>query len=112
MNGTELALRFSYITNHLQYCGPHEASKQFLEYLQHKNNEELVHQSIRKFEGLYPYLLTIAEKHKRDLFDYEVVEAYWIGNHLLDAFTEDVLKGIIKKLMQRGLPSSIGKELI
>ena len=33
----------------------------------------------------YPYLLTIAEKHNKQFYDYDAVEAYWIGNDLLDA---------------------------
>ena len=112
MNGIELAVRFSYITNHLHYCGPYDAHDHFLAYLKSKTHEELVQDKIKKFEGLFPYLSTIAEKHGRPLFDYEVIEAYWLGNHLLDAFTDEDLAGIIKKLMQRGLPSSIGNELI
>src|SRR3989338_6132626 len=86
MKGIELAARFSYITNSLRFCGPKEASKQFLQYLSKKNN--------------------------KDIFDYEVIEAYWIGNKLLDNFTDDDNKKIIKKLMQRGLPKSIGLDLI
>jgi len=112
MKGIELAARFSYITNSLRFCGPEKASKQFLQYLGKKNNELKVKESLLKFEGLYPYLSTIAEKNDKDIFDYEVIEAYWIGNKLLDKFTNEDNKKIIKKLMQRGLPKSIGLDLI
>ncbi len=112
MEGIELAARFSYITNSLRFCGPEEASKQFLQYLDKGDNEQKVKDSLLKFEGLYPYLSAIAEKNNKNIFDYEVIEAYWIGNKLLDNFTNEDNKKIIKRLMQRGLPKSIGLSLI
>ncbi|RJQ18157.1 hypothetical protein C4573_00355 [Candidatus Woesearchaeota archaeon] len=112
MNGIELAIRFSFITNSLQFCGPHCASDQFMEYVDKKNNEKDVEDSLKKFEGLYPYLSTIAEKTGKKFTDYEVIEAYWIGNKLLEQFDKEDLKKIIEKLMQRGLPKSMGEKLI
>src|SRR3989338_4408303 len=112
MDGTELAARFSYITNSLGFCGPEEASGQFINYIMGKGSPEKVESSIKKFEGLYPYLSSIAEKSKKHLLDYEVVEAYWIGNKLLDDFNDMDMKLIVTKLMQRGLPKSIGQKLI
>lgn len=112
MDGIELAARFSYITNSLRFCGPEEASYQFVEYIKTKKNPEKIKESLKRFEGLYPYLSAIAEKHNKNFCDYDVVEAYWIGNELLEAFKDDDLIIIIGKLMQRGLPKSIGNELI
>lgn len=112
MNGIELALRFSYITNSLRFCGPEEAKGQFLQYLDNKNNESEVKSSLLKFEGLRPYLSSIAEKAKIDCFDYKVAEAYWIGNELLDGFNCDDIRDIVAKLMLRGLPKSIADGLI
>ena len=86
MKGVELAARFAYITNFLRYCGPEEASKQFNEYIEKQDNEKDVEASLKKFEGLYPYLSSIAEKTGKIFTDYDVVEAYWIGNKLLDKF--------------------------
>jgi len=111
MNGHELCIQFSYITNVLQYCGP-QCSEAFKQYLREKNNKEAVEEAFKKFEGLYPYLTAIAKKHNKHFLDYDVVEAYWIGNKLLDAFTDDDVKDIIRLLMTRGLPKSIGEELI
>ncbi|HLC50224.1 MAG TPA: DUF6390 family protein [Candidatus Nanoarchaeia archaeon] len=112
MDGIELAARFSYITNSLRYCGPEEASKQFLDYIGKNASAESVRESIKKFEGLYPYLSMIAQKAKMDFLDYDVVEAYWLGNSLLEKFEDDDMKEIVEKLMSRGLPKSIGTELI
>ena len=47
-----------------------------------------------------------------DFLDYDVVEAYWLGNPILEKFEDDDMKEIIEKLMSRGLPKSIGKDLI
>ncbi len=118
MDGTELAARFSYITNSLGFCGPDKASELFLEHIKNKINNKTkdtkkeVESSLKRFEGLLPYLSTIAKKTGKDFLDYDVVEAYWLGNELLEKFNDDDIKKIIKKLMLRGLPSSIGNELI
>jgi|SRR3989338_6965829 len=112
MDGTELAARFSYITNFLRFCGPEEASGQFISYIKNKSDSAGVIESLKRFEGLYPYLSSIAEKHGKDFFDYGVVEAYWIGNGLLDKFDDEDMKSIIRKLHQRGLPKSFAHGLI
>src|SRR3989338_7421151 len=112
MDGVELASRFSYITNSLRFCGPKEASGQFVSYLKSASSAESVRESIKKFEGLYPYLSIIAEKNKMDYLDYGVVESYWIGNKLLDNMGKEDIIQIINKLTQRGLPKSIGSDLI
>lgn len=112
MNGVELALRMSYITNALHFCGPEESNEAFLNYVAGKQDEGKVRSCLKRFEGLYPYLSAIAEKHSRDFLDYDVVEAYWFGNSLLDAFTIEDMKGVIEKLMGRGLPKSIAERCI
>ena len=112
MNGTELAARMSYITNFLHFCGPTESNREFLRYIEGEKNEEDVRGRLKRFEGLYPYLSAIANKHGKDFLDHDVVEAYWFGNKLLDSFTDEDMKGIIEKLVARGLPKSIGQSLI
>ncbi len=112
MDGAELAVRFSFITNKLRLCGPEEGNKVFLRYLEKRDNRQEVLDSIKKFEGLYPYLSAIAEKHGKELLDKEVVEAYWIGNNLLDDFTSEDMKKIILHLTKRGLPKSIAETRI
>lgn len=111
MKGIELAARFSYITNSLEYCGPKEASRQIEEYILKKDNEKYLRKSLSRFEGMYPYLKAIADKNGKDPFDYDVVEAYWIGNSLLDSFNDADIKKLILSLIQRGLPKSIGNKL-
>ena len=112
MDGIELALRFSYITNKLRYCGPEEAAEAFMQYIKQRDNAAFVQDCLKRFEGLYPYLSAIADKHGKSFTDYDVIEAYWIGNSLLDAFTDEDNKAIIKHLGQRGLPASMAAKLI
>jgi len=112
MKGIELALRFSYITNRLRFCGPKEAASEFLSYLNNQDNADTVEDCLKRFEGLYPYLSVIAKKAQKDFLDTEVVEAYWIGNDLLEKSTESDIVEIITQLTKRGLPKSLGEKLI
>ncbi|MBW2999379.1 hypothetical protein KY339_01795 [Candidatus Woesearchaeota archaeon] len=112
MKGLDLCARYSYITNKLGYCGPEKSHKLFYDYVTEKKNEKEVIAALKRFEGLYPYLELIAKKNKKKPFDYDVVEAYWIGNKLLKNITKNDLKLLIKKLTTRGLPKSLGKKLI
>ena len=84
MDGLELAGRFSYITNALGYCGPDCAYEKFLEYVKGNKNTDDIEKALKRFEGLFPYLNAIAKKTGKKFTDYSVVEAYWIGNSLLD----------------------------
>jgi len=69
--------------NILGYCGPdgRGSIQQGLE--EGKVGEELV-ATLKEFEAAYPFLKLIARTTGRDVFDYSVPEAYWIGNPLLD----------------------------
>ncbi len=112
MDGIELAIRFSYITNILRFCGPEKAKEEFLRYIEKKDNQEQVTETLKKFESLYPYLSIIAKKSGKKLFDKEVTEAYWIGNELLESFTDDDMKLVIMELVNRGLPKSWADSLV
>ena len=107
MEGIELAVRFAYIVNAKRLCGPDEAKKAFLEYLDNRENSVYVASLMKKFESLYPYLNAIAAKKECDFLEFPVVEAYWIGNPLLDKFKHEDLEEIIKQLGGRGLAKSI-----
>ncbi len=111
MNGIELAIRFSYVVNSLRYCGP-ESEDDFLKYLNGESNEEEVKELFKKFEGFRPYMQLTSEKTGKDMFDYDVIEAYWLGNSLLDEFDGEDMKKIVEMLVTRGLPKSIGDELV
>jgi hypothetical protein len=77
--------RYAFGPNRLGYCGPDEAGELFA--------QATLGQDLRKlrdlagqFEGAYPYLCLIARSCGiRDPLDADVVEAYWLGNGLLDS---------------------------
>jgi|SRR5271157_508509 len=112
MDGVALCARFSIATNRLQYCGPRDAEPVL--YRAITENAELDHarDALRRFEALNPYLEAIAERHGRDPFDAAVVEAYWVGNELLDAFDRADFPPLLDRLVRRGLPRSTADRLV
>ncbi|MCG2717465.1 MAG: DUF6390 family protein [Nanoarchaeota archaeon] len=110
MEGVRLASLFSYTPNKLKYCGPDEASSIIYDSITNNRNQEQVKELLLKFEALYPYLKTISEKNSKDIFDYGVVEAYWIGNELAN-LEKQYAKKVIGMLRERGLLDSIANRL-
>jgi hypothetical protein len=82
--GLLLFARYAFPPNRLGYCGsPDHAA--LLGYLSEGKVDDGLTQLARQFEGAYPYLRLIAETNGiPDPFDRRVVEAYWIGNGLLE----------------------------
>ena len=78
--GALLFARYAYPPNELGYCGPAGASS----LLQAGEPDEIARRA-RRFEGVWTYLEVIAAAAGiADPLDEAVVEAYWIGNALLD----------------------------
>jgi len=76
--------RYAYGPNRLGYCGPEEAQELF-EQATDGAEDAALRVLARRFEGAYPYLELIARSNEiADPLDGRVVEAYWLGNHLLD----------------------------
>ncbi len=111
MEGVRLGARFSLATNRLKYCGPSDAEP--LLYRAVVDGEELdaAAAALGRFEALFPYLEAIARRHGLSPFDHEVVEAYWVGNPLLDGFGQEEFDGILAALVRRGLPGFVAREL-
>jgi hypothetical protein len=83
VSGPLLFARYAYPPNALGYCGPPD-SKELLGVAQ-AGDVKGVSGLARSFEGAWPYLELIAgHNHIDDPLDRRVVEAYWIGNELLD----------------------------
>jgi hypothetical protein len=83
-SGALLFARYAYPPNELGYCGPsdHQA---LLEYGASGVNDRGLTELARAFAGAWPYLELIAGATGiADPLDRRVVEAYWIGNALLD----------------------------
>lgn len=82
--GVSLCLKFAFPPNSLHYCGP-EKQADIRGYLETHTSDKGLHGILSHFETLYPYLqLIAAANHIKDPFDRRVVEAYWLGNRLLE----------------------------
>ncbi|MDQ6898033.1 MAG: DUF6390 family protein [Candidatus Dormibacteraeota bacterium] len=82
--GALLFGRYAFPPNQLGYCGP-EDNQALLEYVSTRTVDKGLLELERRFEGAYPYLCLIAQaNHIADPFDERVVEAYWVGNGLLE----------------------------
>lgn len=111
MDGVQLGARFSLATNRLQYCGPADAEPLLYRAITSDSGHAEAARALSAFEALMPYLELIAAKHGREPLDLEVVEAYWVGNGLLDSFDREDFGRLLEALTRRGLPRSMASRL-
>jgi hypothetical protein len=111
MDGIALGARFSIETNRLGFCGPAGMEPAMRAAILKGDGMPSVGRALLQFEALGPYLEAIAEKHGRSPLDHDVVEAYWIGNELLDAFERKDFISLLGALTGRGLPRRIADRL-
>src|SRR3989344_480000 len=105
MDGVLRCSRYSFGPNRLHYCGP-DKNREIKSYIDEGEADSGLKQLLSQFATLYPYLRFIAETNGiRDPFDSRVVEAYWLGNDLLQKvntrrFHEHLLRdhGVKKKI--------------
>ncbi|MBM3469304.1 MAG: hypothetical protein FJX73_00705 [Armatimonadetes bacterium] len=84
LDGTLLFARFAFMPNHLGYCGD-DSNATLLAYMRESVSDQGLRRHLNAFSGALPYLRVIAESNGiADPFDARVVEAYWIGNGLLE----------------------------
>ena len=89
--GPLLFARYAYPPNALGYCGADE-TRTLLEYGAAGASDGGLAELARTFEGAWPYLSLIAAANRiDDPLDPRVVEAYWVGNGLLDRVRADDL---------------------
>ncbi|OGK08514.1 hypothetical protein A2767_05450 [Candidatus Roizmanbacteria bacterium RIFCSPHIGHO2_01_FULL_35_10] len=82
--GLLLCVKYSSAPNFFGYCGPEENAS-LIDHLKEKVADKEVKIILSQFETLYSYLKLISTENKiPDPFNEKVVEAYWIGNSLLD----------------------------
>ncbi|MGO9560326.1 MAG: DUF6390 family protein [Acidimicrobiales bacterium] len=82
--GPVMFARYAYPPNSLGYCGPSDPAALLEATSDGTDFGELEHLAAR-FEGAWPYLQLIAAcNHIGDPLDRRVVEAYWVGNELVD----------------------------
>jgi hydrogenase maturation factor len=77
-------IRYAFMPNRLRYCGGDDNLTLF-EYGVENVVDGGLPPLLQRFTGAMPYLRLIAHSNGiADPFDWRVVEAYWIGNELLD----------------------------
>lgn len=85
VNGAQLFVRYAYPPNSRGSCGPPD-SDALLHYGQSGVTDAGLRELAKGFAGAWPYLELIAgATGTPDPLDYRVVEAYWVGNGLLDS---------------------------
>ncbi len=82
-NGALTFARYAYPPNELGYCGPDDG-RLLLEYADAATSDGGLVAAAGQFSGAWPYLELIAGSVGLDPLDALVVEAYWLGNRLLD----------------------------
>src|SRR5918911_2619604 len=82
--GTLRFIRYGFMPNRLRYCGGDDNRTLFQYAVEGASDGGLV-PLLRRFSGALPYLQLISRANAiADPFDARVVEAYWLGNELLD----------------------------
>ncbi len=96
ISGAAMFARYAYPPNELGYCGPADASV-----LLHRDipgAEQRIREHARRFDGAWAYLELIASCSLiADPLDARVVEAYWIGNELLDEIDPEYAMGWLQQ---------------
>lgn len=106
-NGAVICARYAYAPNYYHYCGP-DTKGELGHYIQETLEDARLVEYLAAFEVMYPYLEVIAEANGIvDPLDTRVVEAYWVGNALLERVSE---RQLYKALVERQrLPRRISK---
>lgn len=98
MNGLWRCAKYAFSPNYLKFCGP-DKNQELQGYLQSKSSDQGLQRILAEFAAMYPYLKLIAQENGiGDPFDERVVEAYWLGNALLDKVS---LKGFFSHVERR-----------
>ena len=110
MDGLRLASLYSFMPHRLKFNN--ESDKIFYDYAQGKGSKEEVKKTLKNSSSFFLYLSLIAKQNKKNVFDKDVIEAYWIGNSLLDNINEKHIKDmIINEFTKIGLKRDIALNL-
>lgn len=103
LDGTLRFVRYGFMPNRLRYCGGDD-DRTLFQYGVAGVTDGGLRELLGTFTGALPYLRLIAESNGvRDPFDPRVVEAYWIGNELLE--------GVEVRQLYDSLRERFGKQL-
>ena len=116
MKGLWRCARYAFSPNKLKYCGP-DKNAELLGYIVEGVRDAGLGELLGEFKVMYPYLKLIADENGiKDGFDERVVEAYWLGNELLEGvsmkqFYDHLLEGqgLKKRFKKKDLKWMVGK---
>src|SRR3989344_3817537 len=96
MSGLWRCARYAFAPNYLKYCGP-DKNRELAGYLTHFAADAGLRVMLEKFSAMHPYLKFIARENGiSDEFDDRVVEAYWLGNRLLNRISLNSFYGHVQ----------------
>ncbi len=112
INSLLKACPYSFPANKLGYCGPRESWQSFLEFISSPSQHRaaIAKNKLKDFYALHSYLQLIADANQMQPFDPAVVEAYWIGNRLLENVQYTEMQKTILSFQLHGLPRSIAEK--
>ena len=103
LDGAQLFARYAFMPNRLTYCGGDD-NRALFDYCLAGVTDDGLRRLLRKFTGAMPYLRLIAECNSiLDPFDARVVEAYWLGN--------DLLQGVEARALYNSLLDRFGPQM-
>jgi hypothetical protein len=98
ISGDVLFARYAFPPNELGYCGPDDPDVLLRHATSAGEPAAEIARRARQFDGAWVYLeLIAAAAGIRDPMDARVVEAYWIGNELLEAVDPDVFLATLRQ---------------
>jgi hypothetical protein len=106
LNGPLLFGRYAFMPNRLTYCGGDD-NRALFDYCQAGVSDPGLLHLLRQFTGAMPYLRLIARCNLiADPFDRRVVEAYWLGNELLQGVEARVLYDSLRERFARHMKAA------
>jgi len=110
--GVSLFIRYAFMPNHLGYCGGRE-NELLLERAATGQAGPALTPLLTQFTGAVPYLRAIAAANGiGDPFDRRVVEAYWLGNDLLQGVDAGDLYKTLDERFGRHLPPKLREQVL
>ncbi len=110
--GALLAARFSFMPNRLGYCGPEE-NRAMLQYVADGHSDRGLERILARFAGAFPYYAFIAAANGiPDPFDVRVIEAYWIGNALLERVEAADLRRHLEERFSARFPARLLRSVL
>ncbi len=106
--------RYAFMPNKLSFCGP-DKNRDLFHYSSTGEIDDGLNLILKEFQTLFPYLSFIARVNRiKDPFDERVIDAYWIGNSLLDKIEKNKLYNHLldDHLLKRKLSQKILRKVI